>query len=244
MLTWPWVIGWLIVAATLCVVVGGVAALLGDRRRRIAHRMLAFGYNTITRFHPRYRKSITGLEHLPAGPCVLCPNHQSYSDVVYLFSLPLHFRWVIKKELFYVPLFGAAMRVAGYPQVDRGNPASARELVSTVGAILSSGVPVLTFPEGSRSADGEVGRFQSGAARLAVMNQVPLVPIGVVGTGRLLPRGSAMYPADAHLAIHVGPPIPTTGLAAADVRSLTRTLRAAVIDAKRGAQGVVDTAAQ
>jgi 1-acyl-sn-glycerol-3-phosphate acyltransferase len=230
--TWSLVVFSLCLSAFLCVVVGGVAALLGDRHRRVAHQMLRFGYLRIVEWHPRYRLRLTGLEHLPRGPAVLCPNHQSHADVVYLFALPKAFKWIVKKELFRVPLFGSSMRVARYPMVDRGDPDSALLVMKQVRELLASGISVLSFPEGTRSVDGSVGRFQSGAARMAVSAQVPLVPIGVAGTDTLLPRGSAMFSNQRRLAIHVGPPISTEGADLRQVRQLTHKLRDAVVAAK------------
>jgi 1-acyl-sn-glycerol-3-phosphate acyltransferase len=242
LITWVWVLGWLFVGSVAAVVVGGPARLLGDRRGRVAHACVAFAFRTIVRYHPRYRITLGGLENLPPGAAVLCPNHQSLSDVVYLFSLPVDYRWVVKKELFLVPFFGAAMRVIGYPAIDRGNPDSAVRMMDKVNAILDDGLPVLTFPEGTRSLDGSLGRFFNGPARIAVGRQVPLIPIGIVGTEALMPRGSASYPAQAHVSIHVGPPIATTGCGVRDVRALTRELRVRVETAKQVAQGAIDRA--
>ena len=233
--TWSLVVLSLCLGAFLCVVVGGVAALLGDRQRTLAHRMLRLGYTRIVEWHPRYRLTLTGLDNLPPGPAVLCPNHQSHSDVVYLFALPVGFKWIVKKELFRVPLFGVSMRVAGYPMIDRGDPESALRVLDQVTAVLKAGVSVLSFPEGTRSVTGELGRFQSGAARMAVLSQVPLVPIGVAGTDTLLPRNSAMFSDQRRLAIHVGRSIATTGVSMKDVRRLTRELREAVAAARQEA---------
>ena len=234
--SWTTIIAGMLLAAFLCVMVGGAAALLGDRRRLVAHRMLAFGYRLIWRVHPSYGLRLSGVENLPRGPCILCANHQSYADVVFLYWLPLPFKWIIKKELFKVPVFGAAMRVADYPMIDRGNPDSAMALMQRVRHCLEQGVSILSFPEGTRSANGSVGRFQSGTARMALATGVPLVPVGVVGTANILPRGGGKMPIRAAVGIHIGPAISTEGVGQREVRGLTRRLRAAVIEAKHQAQ--------
>lgn len=240
--TWVHVLTWLFVGAVVAIIVGGLARLLGDRHGRVAHACIAFAYRGIVRTHPRYRITITGHENLPDGAAILCPNHQSLSDVVYLFSLPLPYRWVIKKELFRVPLFGAAMRVAGYPMIDRGNPDSAVHLLDKVSVLLDAGIPVLSFPEGTRSKDGRLGRFHNGPARIALAKGVPLVPVGIIGTANLMPRGSATYTAEAHISIHVGPQLDTTGHDLREVRTLTRELRRRVEAAKVAAQRAIDEA--
>ena len=230
--TWTLVLSTLCASAFTCVLVGGAFALFGDHHRRVAHQLLRFGYRHIVAWHPRYRLRLTGLENLPEGPAVFCPNHQSYSDVVFLFALPIDAKWIVKKELFHVPLFGSSMRVARYPVVDRGDPESALLVIQQVRDFLAAGISVLTFPEGTRSTNGAVGRFHGGAARMAVASQVPLVPVGVAGTDTLLPRGSMMFSDQRYLAIHIGPPIFTAGADTRQVRQLTRQLREGVLAAK------------
>lgn len=218
--------------ATLTVTLGGLAALMGDRYRRLADRCLAFAYRSIVRWHPRYRITIDGVENLGGGPYILCPNHQSLSDVVYLFALPVYFKWIVKRELFWVPLFGSSMRVAGYPSIDRQSPVSAKRLLERVRGYLHAGIPVLNFPEGTRSPTGEIQKFTSGAARMAIANQVPLVPVGVYGTARLLPRGAWSYPKKAHIAITVGTPIDPASFSEHEAHKLTKLLSQAVRQAK------------
>ncbi len=238
-LTWVLVVVCLGAGTVVAVPVGLLARLLGDRHGKIAHACVRTAFRAIIKLHPRYRFTLVGRENLPEGAAVWCPNHQSLADVVYLSSLPGHYKWIIKKELFRVPAFGAAMRVAGYPAIDRGDPKSAAALLERARAYLGANLAVLSFPEGTRSHNGEMGRFQSGAARIAVASQVPLVPIGVVGTARLLPRGKWSYPSRAHLCIAVGKPIATEGATQRDVRALTRELRARVWAARAEAARVV-----
>jgi 1-acyl-sn-glycerol-3-phosphate acyltransferase len=233
--TWAHVLFWLGLGALAAVAVGGVARLCGDRHGRVAQACITAAFRAVVKLHPRYQLTITGMENLPARSSVVCPNHQSLSDVVYLFSLPLGLKWVIKRELFAIPLFGAAMRVAGYLEIDRGDSSSAFALMSRAKRYLEAGLSVLSFPEGTRSRDGSLQRFQSGPVRLALEAGVPLVPVGVVGTGGLLPRSGMSYPARAHVRIHIGPPIETANQSRRDARALTRQLRAAVQVAKEEA---------
>ena len=239
--SWPWtlytwtvVLGGLGIGAFFCFFVGGPAALFGDTQRHVAHRMLRLGYGIIVRLL-RFRLTVSGLENLTAaaseGGVILCPNHQSYADVVYLYALPLPFKWVVKRELFWAPFFGPAMRLARYPAIRRGDAQSAENLLHTLAGLLAAGENILQFPEGTRSPTGELGGFQSGAARLALKSGAPLVPIGVYGTFAILPRHSLMYPARGHVHIHVGPPLTFTE-PRPTVRGLTRALREAVDNAR------------
>jgi 1-acyl-sn-glycerol-3-phosphate acyltransferase len=238
--TWAHVGSILVLATLVALLAGWPAVLLGDRYGRVAHACISFGFRFIVRRHPRYRLTLSGLENLPRGGAVLCPNHQSLSDVVYLYSLPLDYRWVIKKELFNIPLLGTALRLAGYLEIDRGDATSATKLVEGAHTLLGAAIPIVTFPEGTRRRDGRLGRFHTGSARMAVLNQVALVPVGVVGTSHLLPSGGRTYPAHVHIGIHVGPPIATAGCGIGEVRALTRELRARVEAAKSAAQRAID----
>jgi 1-acyl-sn-glycerol-3-phosphate acyltransferase len=114
----------------------------------------------------------------------------------------------------------------------RGDQDSAQRLLATVQADLRQGISVLSFPEGTRSANGDLGRFRSGTVRMAVAAGVPLLPVGVVGTARILPKGTWLYTRTGAIGIHVGEPIPTQGLGPADLRRLNRTLRTAIQNAK------------
>jgi len=235
-ITWIDVLFWLSIVVPPAFVLGLWARIIGDRRRYLASRVLAAAFRAIVRVHPRYRLTMSGLTSLPKGSALLCANHQSLSDVVFLFSLPCTFRWIVKDEFFGVPGFGVAMTSAGYLRIRRGDPVSARLLLDGVQASFADGMLVLSFPEGTRSRDGDIGPFSLGAARMAIAAQVPLVPIGVAGTDWVLPRGSGFYSRDAHVVIHVGEPISTEGLTRRDARHVTARLREAVIAAKQTAQ--------
>lgn len=230
--TWAWAAFWLFLALLPTIVAGYVGPLVGDKKRRVAHALLAGAYRIIVRLHPTYTYNISGLEHLRGGPAVLCPNHDSYADVVYLFSLPGQIRWVIKKELFRVPLFGFGLYAAGYLAIDRGDWGSAQNLVDRALESVSSGVSVLSFPEGTRTRSGELGPFHSGPARLAIAAGVPIIPIGVAGTRELLAKGYGWLPARAHVTIHLGEPIQPSTYEGRTPRALTRELRERVSAAR------------
>ena len=239
--TWVLAVSCLVVAVFPTVIAGVLGPLVGDRRRRVAHLILAGAYRLMVRVHPRYQLTMSGVEHLGAGPAILCPNHQSLADVVYLFSLPGQIRWMVKRELFHVPLFGLGLWAAGYLAVDRGDAKSALLLLARAQRGLEDGVSVLTFPEGTRSRTGELGPFNSGAARLALASGVPLIPVGVAGTDWLLPKGSACYAARGHVANHIGTPI-RVGRDEVNARVLTRRLQQAVREARDVARARVAAA--
>ena len=132
---------------------------------------------------------VRGREHLrPDEPLLVMSNHQSLYDIPVLFqTLPWSVRMVSKKEIFYVPFFGQAMRAAEFISVDRENRASAIESLRGARALIASGIVVWIAPEGTRSADGRLGPFKKGGFVLAEEADVPILPITVDGTCRILP---------------------------------------------------------
>jgi 1-acyl-sn-glycerol-3-phosphate acyltransferase len=158
------------------------------------------------------RTRVRGLENLPSGNFVLCANHQSNFDVLVLFRhIERHMRFVAKAQLLKVPVFGYALKRAGNIFVDRqGTDADRSKLNDAVRAVRER-VSVVFFAEGTRSDDGVLRPFKKGAAIMAIEAQVPLVPVAVAGTHRILPKGTAaIHPRPAALVI--GKPIETAGL--------------------------------
>ena len=135
---------------------------------------------------------VHGLEKIDFNKSyVFAGNHQSHIDVVAVFSiLPLTVRYIAKKELFRIPFFGWAMAAAGIIKVDRSNREKAIKSIERAGESIKNGVSVILFPEGTRSPDGEIHAFKKGAFVLAIKSGVPVVPISISGTRRILEKHS------------------------------------------------------
>ena len=186
---------------------------------------------------PGCRVRITGLEHLPAGqPVIFMANHQSYVDVPALFAMPGQFRWMADADLFRIPVFGWAMRMAGYVPVNRGSARDGTRSLETAKRWLSRGVSIFIFPEGTRSRTGVFGRFQMGGFRLAAESGVPVVPVVVTGTRRLLPRGSWVFRWGIPVEIRLLPPVlfpPDLGDARVQARALRRRMWSEFVERAR-----------
>ena len=134
-------------------------------------------------------KGLSNLDH--AEPCVFICNHQSNFDIPVLFAaLPTQFRWIAKAELFKIPLFGWAMRGAGYISIERHNRKSAIKSMGVAAEKIKSGVSVMIFPEGTRSPDGNIGHFKKGGFILAMNAGVPIVPLVINGTWSIMSKNS------------------------------------------------------
>ena len=156
---------------------------------------------------------VRGREHVEGlGTCVYCANHVSAVDPgALLEALPGSVRFVAKRSLFHVPVFGTALRLTGQIPVDRNNRDAAVDSFSEATRILKAGVSAAIFVEGTRSRDGTMQPFKKGAFVLAIGLQVPCVPVYLAGT-RALMRPGERAPRPGTVEVRIGEPIPTTGL--------------------------------
>lgn len=136
---------------------------------------------------------VEGLEHVdPGRPQIFASNHVSWYDVWALaVAIPKRYRFVAKKELGRIPVFGAAWKAAGHISVDRGDRSAAIRSLNEAGRLLrQDNSSVVIFPEGTRSPTGELLPFKKGAFMLAIHTGVEIVPAVVLGTYRILPKGA------------------------------------------------------
>ncbi len=119
---------------------------------------------------------VIGKENFPyKNPHVLMANHQSDFDIlIALAHLPGQFRWLAKKDLFNIPIFGAAMKSAGYISIDRQNREMALQSLDEAALRVRNGKSLMTFPEGTRSRDGEIKAFKQGSFFVAIESGVPI----------------------------------------------------------------------
>ena len=147
----------------------------------------------------------------PGQSYVYMSNHLSNFDIpVLLAHLPVQFRWLAKAELFRIPLFGRAMRGAGYISIDRFNRESAFASIAEAASRIRQGVSVMIFPEGTRSRDGCLQSFKKGGFVLAVDSRVPVVPLVIQGTQTIMPKGSRLIHPNP-VTLMICPPIETSG---------------------------------
>lgn len=160
----------------------------------------------------RYR--IEGEHHLPTdskAPAILLAKHQSTWETFALpVIMPHPLAFVFKKELLYIPFFGWAIARLNMIHIDRSKRSQAfAKVVEQGNRLLSQGVWVIMFPEGTRIERGEVGVYKTGGARLAIQTGAPVVPIAVT-SGRCWPR-KAVIKRRGEIVVSIGQPIPSQG---------------------------------
>ncbi len=170
---------------------------------------------------PSWHTRRMGMEHIDKnGKYVIVLNHQSMIDIPMLYWTPLNFRWVTKKELLKAPIFGQYILLHGDITIDRGASRKAMEKIETQGRKwLSRGVSIAIFPEGTRSKDGELHRFKTGAFALAKDNGVGILPVVLDGTDNLI-KGGWRIALHHTFTIKVLPPLSAQEVAECDTKEL------------------------
>ena len=172
---------------------------------------------------------VKGAENARPGQSyiVVC-NHQSQIDILTVYGwLDLDLKWVIKKELRKVPGIGIGCEKVGHIFVDRKNPEKARASINAALKRLGDGIGILFFPEGTRSDDGRLLPFKKGAFRVAIDQQLPVLPVTLNGTRDILPaRTLKLFPGATSMRIH--PEIPTRGKSLDDLKQIMTSAQEAI----------------
>jgi 1-acyl-sn-glycerol-3-phosphate acyltransferase len=206
-----------------------------DRRGVVLHRFTCFWASMYTWLHPSWFLSIEGREHVEPGRAyVIVANHQSTLDILVLFRLFVHFKWVAKAESFLVPFIGWNMWLNRYVRLRRGDRRSVVSMMKRAERVLREGSSILIFPEGTRSRDGALQPFKQGAFSLAKRAGVSILPIVIEGTGNALPRRGFVFAGRHSFRMRVLPPIPYDSFATASVADLTTRVRALYADELSG----------
>jgi len=165
-----------------------------DRRLRLLHLFTCFWASIYTWMIPAWRIRIEGREHVRKDAAyVVVSNHQSQLDILVAFRLFFHYKWVSKIEIFRLPLIGWNMVLNRYIKLKRGDKESVAQMLQKCEMHLEEGSSIFMFPEGTRSADGEIKAFKLGAFQLALKKKVPILPVVISGTNKALPKYSMNF---------------------------------------------------
>jgi 1-acyl-sn-glycerol-3-phosphate acyltransferase len=208
-----------------------IAGSFWDRSGKFPHLIARIWAKSIL-FVSRIKVAVRGNSHIdPSKSYIFMSNHQSNFDIPVLLShLKVHFRWLAKAELFKIPLFGAAMKRAGYISIDRTNRASAIKSINRAAEIIREGVSVIIFPEGTRSRDGHIRPFKKGGFVLAIDSGVAIVPVVLHGTRRIMPKGR-LHILSGNVLVEIHEPIETSGYTRKDKDDLMNKVRNTICEA-------------
>jgi 1-acyl-sn-glycerol-3-phosphate acyltransferase len=193
-----------VVAATSFFGTAGVA-LASIFNARVACKFSAVGFARVLSHLTPIRVKVFGKENIDKTQSyVVVSNHQSHYDPLVICGWSgLDLRWAMKKELLKVPIFGWACKKAEFIVIDRKNIDAAIASMRASADRIKNGTSVLFFAEGTRSITGKLGEFKKGAFRMAQELKLPILPISVVNTEKILAAKSLkLFPGTADLVIH------------------------------------------
>lgn len=160
---------------------------------------------------------------------VIVSNHQSLLDIpALMLNTGLQFRWVLKKELGYIPFFGWALWGARHILVDRSQPKRALKNMNAAVKNLPPGVSVMVFPEGTRSDSGELGDFKVGGFLTAISSGLPVLPMTINGSWKRMPNKKSLAFHPGKIQLVLGDPIDTTQYSKREIARLIQDSRNAV----------------
>jgi 1-acyl-sn-glycerol-3-phosphate acyltransferase len=197
-----------------------------DRRKVLLHRFTCFWASLYTWTNPAWPVRLEHREKLyTEGPCVMVANHLSLLDILVLFRLFSHFKWVSKVENFRVPFIGWNMHLNGYIVLRRGEKASVVQMMRACELTLAAGNSIMMFPEGTRSPHGRMRTFKTGAFELAKRAGTPIQPLVIRGTANALPKQGFVLQGRHPISITVLDALPPESFADSPVEELTQRVR-------------------
>ena len=223
---WWRTVFYLIPAVSLYTIVLGSLSLLStlvDRRGNLGHKC-ARAWSWLILKTTGVSVEIEGLERLDRSRSyVFAANHQSIYDIPILFAnIPFQLRILAKDSLGRIPFLGWHLSRTGHVLVDRSKAGAG--VVRKMKRLVDEGHSLIVFPEGTRSTDGRVARFQGGSFVIALQSGLPVVPITVVGSRHVMFRGEVtVRPGRVRVIVH--PPIETEAVPKEAVREFAATVR-------------------
>src|SRR5690625_1346602 len=178
-----------------------------DRFNTIPNKTLRGLAWVMLKINPGWTMTIEGADlQKISKPTIVISNHQSFLDLPLLYRLPWTMKWVAKKSMFRIPIFGWIIYMTGQLGIDRRSLKSAKTLDSLV-APVKAGIPAMIFPEGTRSRTGNVQHFKNGAFMLAQKYNFNVLPVVLRGGGEAMPPGEWRVSPRQHFVISVLEPL-------------------------------------
>ncbi len=197
-----------------------------DKKKKIIHSQCFWWSDAIIGLNPFWDLKVSGLENIDHNRTyVIISNHQSLADIVVIYQTKMQFKWVAKASLFKLPFIGWCLSLIRHIKLLRGDFASIKKIYRQAGQWLQSGMSVLFFPEGTRSASEQMNTFQNGAFKLAIKEKKPVLPICLIGTREAIPKGSWFFKGKVSARLIVLPVVETGEFKPEDFASLRDIVR-------------------
>lgn len=198
-----------------------------DKMRKIAHAHGFLWSDLLIALNPYWDIEINGLENIDKTKVyVIVANHQSIADIILLYKTKIQFKWIANEYLFKLPILGWGMLITKHIKLKKGKLESIKNAYLEASDWLKNGMSITLFPEGTRSNGYGLKEFQNGAFKLAIKEQVPILPISIKGTGDAIPRGTWLFTTKVSGGFKVLEPVDTVGASPDDfekIRDLVRS---------------------
>jgi len=179
------------------------------RKLFLLHQFSSFWGHSYMWLNPLWPTRIYGRKNIRHGKTyVIISNHQSMLDILVLYGLFRHYKWVSKKENFSIPIIGWLMRLNNYVELNRSSKKSYLDTMDHIKWHLGRGNSVMMFPEGTRGQAGELLPFKEGAFRMALDNKVGIIPVLLDGTAGTIPKGKIILSGRTRIRVRIYPEIP------------------------------------
>jgi 1-acyl-sn-glycerol-3-phosphate acyltransferase len=215
-------LGWVLVVLVY------LPTVLFDKKRILSGRTLRRVAKAATTTSPVWDFRIHGEVPRNPGKAVCVSNHCSHTDVFLISHVPWEMKWLAKRSLFNLPFIGWSMRLVKDVPIDRASASAAKRALDQCARWLAQDMPVMIFPEGTRSKTGEMQSFKDGAFRLAIDTGADVLPMAVAGTDEALSKDD-WRPGYARGILSIGQAISTQGMTYADVPKLKAAAREQII---------------
>jgi len=178
-----------------------------DRYNRIPNKAVKALAWTMMKVNPGWTFEVKGADAAKLSqPTIVVANHQSFLDMPLSYMLPWTMKWVAKRALFGIPIFGWIIKMSGHLGIDRKSSSSLKKLDDLV-APIKAGIPAMIFPEGTRTIDGDLRPFKNGAFKLAKRYNFQVLPIVLEGGYEAMPSGSWRVASRQHFILSVLEPV-------------------------------------
>ena len=223
---WAWLsLGILLLGLVPLVALIRVATMPFDRGAYWA----GYTFRAVARVHgrlnPLWTFTVRGnVPNDPRLPYVVVSNHESFVDMLAISQIPIEMKWVAKSTFFNIPIVGFLLMLSRDIKLVRGAKGAGAHVYTEAANRLSTRTSVMLFPEGTRSANGELGAFKDGAFKIAIEAQAPILPLVVHGTRNALIKHDWRF-GRCDAVVQILDPIPTTGMTLEDVDALREQVR-------------------
>jgi 1-acyl-sn-glycerol-3-phosphate acyltransferase len=200
-----------------------------DKMKKFSHAHAFLWSDLLIALNPYWNIEISGLKNIDKNKAyVVVANHQSLTDIILLYQTKMQFKWLANWSIFNVPFIGWSLTLTKHIKLKKGSLDSIKNAYQESATWLKRNMSIMLFPEGTRSNGNRMGGFQNGAFKIAIKEQVPILPISIKGTSEVLPKGGWLFTANMPISMEVLEPVHTSGTTLEDLDRLRDLVRSKI----------------